>query len=89
MSNVETRPPLNELSHNIIKKHFLRVAVKKTDRNHTNILFRAYAVKECCSSFTEDQPNQALKMLCPKLRERRVAIGKIKRSDHKKSRFLS
>ncbi|CAD7782687.1 MAG: hypothetical protein KIIPBIDF_01744 [Candidatus Methanoperedenaceae archaeon GB50] len=37
----------------------------------------------------EDQPNQALKMLYPKLRERRVAIGKIKRSDHKKSRFLS
>ena len=41
-----------ERCHNIIKKHFLRVAVKKTDRNHTNILFRAYAVKECCSSFT-------------------------------------
>ena len=33
---------------------------------------------------SQDQPNQALKMLCPKLRERRVAIGKIKHSDHKK-----
>ena len=46
-----------ERCHNIIKKHFLRVAVKKTDRNHTNILFRAGAVKECSLACIPQRPS--------------------------------